>query len=95
MIMVSTCLCLPHPSVFLQMGPLASGTLSFLQIMFPTLPDDGVTLVNAFVKAVDQLLTQHDIQDMRDDLKYLADQYLRLANALDGYYKLNEKVGSD
>jgi hypothetical protein len=77
-----------------QMGPLVAGTLSFLQIMFPTRHEDALALVNAFVKAIGQLLDLHDIKDMRDDINHLTTTYLGLAKALEEYHRLNQKVGT-
>jgi hypothetical protein len=72
---------------------VVAGTLSFFQLVFPK-SDDGLALVKAFVAAIDHLLDLHDIKDMRDDINHLMTTYLGLANALEDYYKLNQKVGA-
>jgi hypothetical protein len=92
--MSATCLCLSLAFCYLQIGPLVSGTLSFLQIMFPFKHEDPLALVNAFVSAVDQLLDLHDIKEMRNDINHLTSMYLSLATKFEEYHRLNQKVGS-
>jgi hypothetical protein len=75
-----------------QIGTLVEGTLSFFQTLFPT--NDASAGVTAFIQGIGHVLDLHDIKDMRDDISHLTAMYLRLANALNNYHKLNQKVGT-